>query len=81
MTLIELLTTSPAPIPLGIGRVNRCLDIDDEPSAKFCARCEEVKPIDQFYYRRTRNTYTTECKSCHAKRTAENWRRRKNAKA
>lgn len=81
MTLIELLTTSPAPIPLGIGRVNRCLDIDDETNVKFCIKCEEVKPLEDFYFRRTRNAYTTECRKCHAKRTQENWRKHKNEKA
>lgn len=81
MTLIELLTTAPAPIPLGVGVVHRCLDIDDERDVKFCTMCEEVKPLHDFYFRRARNAYTTECKSCHAKRTAENHRKKKNAKA
>lgn len=81
MTFIELLTATPYPVHIGAGVVHRCMDIDEERDVKFCAKCEEVKPLHDFYFRRTRNAYTTECKSCHAKRTAENHRKKKNAKA
>lgn len=79
MTFIELLTATPYPVHIGAGVVHRCIDIEDEPDGKFCIKCEEVKPLSDFYYRRSRNAYTTECRKCHAERTAENYRKKKNA--
>lgn len=76
MTLAGLLSL-PAPIPEGIGRVHRCLGDDDDEDQKQCIKCGEWKPLEDFYYRQTRGTYSGDCRTCHCARMKANVQKRK----
>jgi len=76
MTLIELLTTSPAPIPLGIGRVNRCLDIDDhetgeDDNCQHWMECEDEADDDDLFNRDGPNPMACCFKCGHAVHSGE----------
>ena len=31
---------------------------------KYCSKCKEVKPIEEFYWRKSRQNYSPKCKPC-----------------
>ena len=43
--------------------VNRCKD-DVENEFKVCGRCDQVLPIDRFYYSKQKDIREGVCKSC-----------------
>lgn len=48
------------------------------PKEKECARCNQVKPIDQFYYFKKENYYSNLCKPCQSARQKEYSKKKKS---
>ena len=42
-----------------------------------CSRCEEDKPVSEFYFRRTEGRHHAYCKRCHNRYTHERFKQRK----
>ena len=38
---------------------------------QICSNCEEEKSIDNFYFTKNRNKFTTQCKNCILKKQIE----------
>lgn len=36
------------------------------PTTKLCGNCQKILPVDEFYRRNDRKSYTSKCKSCFA---------------
>jgi len=44
---------------------------------KVCSKCNIEKNIDEFYYRKNRNSYISVCKKCKCEKDRINWLKRK----
>lgn len=42
-----------------------------EGQTKTCSKCGETKPLTEFHFRRTEQTFRTDCKACHRARCAQ----------
>jgi hypothetical protein len=52
-----------------------------EISEKQCRLCEFIKPISDFYFRKSRNTYYHECKLCCSTKSLNNYKLNKNKRS
>jgi len=44
---------------------------------KVCSKCKIEKDLDEFYYRKERNSYISVCKKCKCEKSKINWIKRK----
>ena len=45
---------------------------------KICKDCKQEKPVELFFFRRDRNSYSTHCRDCHCKRTRANYKKNRD---